>query len=184
VDEPMRCCFTPNDRFYSIRDTIYNYWENQTDLTKLSKTNLLKKAKLIGAFYTPNGSNQFLYLTLLFVAIILGIIIFFIIKKLKYKNHNKSFLNDTELKLLNKMIALSQFSDKQISVIEVNEILNIDQKLPDNQRIIRMKFLNDLNTKLLLNLQIDEAIERVSSKEDKRLVLYKLKPEAMEKLNQ
>ncbi len=184
VDEPMRCCFTPNDRFYSIGDTIYNYWENQTNLTKLSKSNLLKKAKLIGSFYTPDGSNPFLYTILLFVAIIIGIVIFFILRKIKYKNRNKSFLNDTELTLLNKMIAISQFSDKQLSVIEVNEILNIDQKSPDNQRIIRMKFLKDLNAKLLLNLQIDEAIERVSSKEDKRLVLYKLKPKAMEKLNQ
>ncbi len=183
VDEPMRCCFTPNDRFYSIGDTIYNYWENQTNVTKLSKSNLLKKAKFFGAFYTSPASNQFLYSILLLVAIILGIIIFFIIRKIKYKNHNKSFLNDTEITLLNKMIALSQFSDKQLSVIEVNEILKIEQKSPDNQRIIRMKFLKELNAKLLLNLQIDEAIERVSSKEDKRLVLYKLKPEAMEKLN-
>jgi hypothetical protein len=182
VEDP-KGYFNANDQFYRIGDTIYNYWKNQTTIVKLSKSSLLKKAKLIGAFYTSPASNQFLYSILLFVAIVLGIIIFLILRKIKSKNRYKNFLNDTELTLLNKMIALSQFSEKQLSVVELNEILNIDQKSPDNQRTIRMKFLNDLNVKLLINLQIDEAIERVSSKEDKRLVLYKLKPEAMEKLN-
>ena len=91
---------------------------------------------------------------------------------------NFSNINDyfghLERLLLKKLIEAEEQPDNFISVIQINEILNLETKTPENQRRIRTKFLNDLNLKLLAYFQVPDAIERFQFEEDKRLTLYRL----------
>lgn len=181
LDDPKKY-YQANDKFYRIGDTIYSYWTNKTTIVKLSKKELLKQAKRFGEFYTkPIRSISTFILTALAMGL-LGFAIFGIYKKRKSGTRSHHWFDAIELELLNRMTLLEDSEDKQLSVIQINEILNIEHKAPDNQRRIRMKFFKDINTKLLIHFKVEEAIERIQSDEDKRLLLYRLKPAIQQKL--
>lgn len=66
--------------FHILGDTIYNYYDNQTTIIKLSKKQLFKEAKFIGKFYEPDDKMFYQYLYLALILIVLGIasyIVFF-----------------------------------------------------------------------------------------------------------
>lgn len=167
--------------FYTVGDSIYSYWENQTTQIKLSKKALLKEAKYVGKFY--ENESYTLYGYLLGGLSLLGLAA---LGYNRYRKRNKyldtiikkgDHFSKLEYLLLKKLIEVEDKHVNFISVLQINEILGIEAKSPDNQRRIRTKFLNDLNLKLLLNFQIPEAIERFQFDEDKRLTIYRLKRE-------
>lgn len=167
--------------FYTIGDSIYGYWENQTTQLKLSKKALLKEAKYAGKFY--EDENYTLYGYLLGSFGLLALVAVGYNRNKKRKQHsdimikNGDHFSNLERILLKKLIEVEEQSFKFISVLQINEILKIEAKSPENQRRIRTKFLNDLNLKLLVNFQVQEAIERFQFEEDKRLTIYRLKGE-------
>jgi hypothetical protein len=175
--------FDTNNTFQILGDTIYNYQSNFITITKVSKSQLLKEAKFIGEFYDDfedDNLYQYAYLTLFFGAFSL---ISYIVYR-KKRNHSNSKLakntnfDSLELELLKKLIGSELNEEKYISVLEINEILQLNAKSPEYQRRIRSKFLKDLNLKFLINFKVNDAVIRVKSHEDSRLVLYKLINEA------
>lgn len=167
--------------FYTVGDSIFAFWENQATQSKLSKKTLLKEAKYVGKFYEDESYNiyRILFGGLAFLGI--GIVVYYRFKKQKKHfpviNNNSYRFGTLELILLKKLIEVNKQPGKFISVIQINEMLNLETKSPENQRRIRTKFLNDLNLKLLVNFQVQDAIERFQFEEDKRLTLYRLKDE-------
>ena len=99
-------------------------------------------------------------------------------KHLANINNINDYFSQLERLLLKKLIEAEEQPDNFISVIQINEILNLETKTPENQRRIRTKFLNDLNLKLLAYCQVRDAIERLQFEEDKRLILYRLNNKA------
>lgn len=90
-----------------------------------------------------------------------------------------------------------EFSEIEIKVIEVlkkhfegvgvdsnqiNELLQINGKLPDNQRKIRNDFIKMLNQKLMIVYQVKEAIIRNPSIHDKRYYFYQLSKTVFDKM--
>lgn len=167
--------------FYTIGDSIFSYWENQTTQLKLSKKALLKEAKYIGQFYQDQTYVIYAYFFGVLALIAVGIIVFY--RYIKSKELSVTIVKNSEnfgfleRSLLKNLIEVDEQSGKFISVLQINEILNLENKTPENQRRIRTKFLNDLNLKLLINFQVQEAIERFQYEEDKRLTMYRLKEE-------
>jgi hypothetical protein len=173
--------FFPNgDNIRVIGDTIQIYHENLTTVIKLSKTQLLHDAKLIGKFYINENQEFYKYSFVaipLFGLLIFGYFVYFRKGKRSKIAKNTNF-DSLELKLLKKLMEEDLHEEKYISVLEINEILKIDSKSPENQRRMRTKFLKDLNLKFLINYKVNDAVTRFKSKEDNRLVLYKLTDEA------
>lgn len=168
--------------FHILGDTIYNYYENRTTVIKVSKKQLLKEAKYLGKFYESDNQLLYQYSYIALILSVLGIFSFFIFKrKTKFLNSmdgKSTHFNKLEIKLLKFFIEQDLKENKYVSVLQFNEILNLDNKSPENQRRMRNKFLKDLNLKFLLNYNINEAVTRYKSDEDNRLVLYRLKEEA------
>jgi hypothetical protein len=149
----------------------------------LSKKALLKEAKYIGKFYEDINYTLYGYLVAGLVLIGLGAVTYLRFKKpqqhsptIVKNGHHFGLLEHMLLKKLIEAEADGQ-ATKFISVIQINEILKLEEKTPENQRRIRTKFLNNLNMKLLLYFQVQDAIERFQFEEDKRLTLYRLKDE-------
>lgn len=65
----------------------------------------------------------------------------------------------------------------------LHEILGVADKMPENQRRIRFEVLRGLNTKLKLLLGVDEAVQRIPTSLDRRMFLYRLKPEVAERFS-
>lgn len=104
---------------------------------------------------------------------------FFRTKKISnLKIDQNTHFDQLELNLLKCLVDEESNEKEYVSVLLVNDILNIQSKSPENQRRIRTKFLNDINLKFRLNYNISEAVTRYKSEEDNRLVLYRLKDEA------
>ncbi len=167
--------------FYTIGDSIFSFWENQSIQVKLSKKAVLKEAKYIGKFYDNTNYKLYVYLLIGLVLLGFGAAGYYRFQKSKKQSAiivgKSNHFGPLERILLKKLIdaELDEQPEKFISVLQINEILNIETKTPENQRRIRTKFLNNLNLKLLLYFQVQDAIERFQFEEDKRLTLYRLK---------
>jgi hypothetical protein len=91
----------------------------------------------------------------------------------KYIVKNKALIfNDLEKKLLIKLLDFT--AQEHLNTHELNDILEITNKSQDNQRKIRVTFINELNKKLELKFNIEDGIEKKSIQEDKRLTVYVL----------
>jgi hypothetical protein len=169
--------------FYTIGDSIFSYWENQTTQIKLSKKALLKEAKYIGKFYDDVNYQFYAYLIAGLGLLGFGAFTFYRYRRQKPNLSEAITINMSdhfgalELILLKKLVDAEEQPEKFISVIQINEILKLEDKTPENQRRIRTKFLNNLNLKLLVYCQVQDAIVRFQFEEDKRLTLYRLKEE-------
>jgi hypothetical protein len=169
--------------FYSVGDSLFSYWENQSTQLKLSKKALLKEAKYAGKFYDDTNYKFYAYLIAGLVLMGFSGFAFYRFRRQKPNHSSALTLNKSdhfgalELILLKKLVDAEKQPDKFISVIQINEILKLEDKTPENQRRIRTKFLNNLNLKLLVYCQVEDSIIRFQSEEDKRLTLYRLKEE-------
>lgn len=173
--------YLPLRNFYAAGDSIIAYWDNHSKQVKLSKRELLKEASYVGKFYEDKDYRIYGFFFGGLIILIIGTIVYF--RSKRPKRHLADSINKTyqlgalERLLLKKLIEAEEQPGKFISVLQINEILNLGAKTPENQRRIRTKFLSELNFKLLVNFQVQDAIERFQFEEDKRLTVYRLKHE-------
>ena len=66
--------------------------------------------------------------------------------------------------------------NEYLNTTEINDILNTGNKTQENQRKIRFNVIGQINKKLKLRYNWDNAIERKPLPEDKRLSVYMLDP--------
>ncbi len=106
-----------------------------------------------------------------------------------YKLFNKSIRNELKLSASQHMLdphelKLIEFLSKQatnneVTVSDLNEVLNLSKLSKENQRQRRHIILKELNLKLFLITGIRETIIRVSSDKDKRVKSYTFVPEVL-----
>lgn len=160
---------------YSKGDTVFTYWHiNDGPVVKFSVSEILVKSEFVGPFYTPKTNRWFYVLGLGIVFVVFGAYLW--IKKSK-KTQVSLFFNSLEIKLLRAL--MHQDVSSPLSTNEINDILELSDKSLENQRRIRMNIINQVNQKIALFFQVEKAIERIASHEDKRLILHKLNPEVV-----
>ncbi len=160
---------------YSKGDTVFTYWQiNDGPVVKFSVSEILAKSEFVGPFYTPKTNRWFYVLGLGIVVVVFGAYLW--IKKSK-KTQVSLFFNSLEIKLLRAL--MHQDVSSPLSTNEINDILELSDKSLENQRRIRMNIINQVNQKIALFFQVEKAIERIASHEDKRLILHKLNPEVV-----
>lgn len=105
------------------------------------------------------------------IALIASIFILLFIKIIYYLNNKISIFNETEITFLK--ILLSK--DEGISTEELNQYLDIAKKNVDIQKNQRNQFIKNINSKFQIKYNtIENIVERKSSDNDKRFVLYVL----------
>ena len=156
---------------YVNKDTIINFWNKEKGfIQKISISEIRSKSTYWGEFYSSKITIASYYWGVAII-ICLGSFLWW---RLKRSNKNKIFIfNDLERKLLLKLLKLQ--TDEYLTTHDVIDSLHITDKSQDNQRKIRIAFLNELNNKLKLNFNIENGIEKKSLEEDKRLTVYVLK---------
>lgn len=174
---------------YCWHDTLYfvNETENVKPLIrhKIAIQTMLKEATYDGSLYGAFGEWYWL------LAFALGIMLIgFISMRFKRKEVNLS-VNTSQPEAL---IIFNEIEEKVIAVLkanveglgvdsnQINELLQINDKLPDNQRKIRNDFIKTLNQKLIEVYQVEEAIIRKPSVHDKRYYYYQLSKIVFDKM--
>jgi hypothetical protein len=181
--------FLDNAQVYYQKGNLYSLQYNNTKtgaaylLDSLSVEKLVKEADLVGPVYLSTFQRYrqyFLGLLLLCILSTLGIVF-----RNKQKNKNKLF-SDQEEQLLTVFSKLD--AGQYISSLELNTILQINDKSYDNQRQIRNRIIGSLNNKVQPLVKGKELILRVGNEEDKRMMNYylnpEIKPKELEKLLQ
>lgn len=99
-------------------------------------------------------------------------------KPVEFKKNNifeieksKSHFDTLELRFLMKLIDSKK---GEMTVSELNQILNLNKLSSENQRQRRHIFLKDINVKLKMLFNIYECIERISNLDDRRIKTYHL----------
>jgi hypothetical protein len=174
--------FLDNAQVYYQNGKLYSLQYNNTQtgatylLDSLSVEKLVKEADLVGPVYLSTFQRYqqyFLGLLLLCILSTLGIVF-----RNKQKNKNKLF-SDQEEQLLTVFSKLD--AGQYISSLELNTILQINDKSYDNQRQIRNRIIGSLNNKVQPLVKGKELILRVGNEEDKRMMNYYLNPEIKSK---
>ena len=159
---------------YISGDTIkYYHFAHRGPLSSIPVLALLKKSTYVGKFYEVDYSKYYWtgLVFLLIVAIAYGIY--------KKKRKLEPSFDRLERKLL---LALLEAGDNYIPTNELNDILECGTKSQENQRRIRFLTIKQVNEKLAFYYNIKNAIERMASTEDKRLITYRLKKGVKEKI--
>jgi hypothetical protein len=98
--------------------------------------------------------------------------------KNEYKESiNKQILDPHELKLIH--FLSKNIKGVEITVNDINQLLNLGRLSTENQRQRRHIILRELNLKLYLMTGIRETIVRVASDKDKRIKSYIFHPEVL-----
>jgi hypothetical protein len=157
------------DQFIN-NDTIKSFLEkNGGNSNKISISELKRNSTYWGTFYNTGISKNWYYLIAI---LIVGIVSFLLwTKKHRIQNSIVDF-TITERKLLEKFLELN--NEEFLSTNDVNDILDTSNKSLDNQRRIRVNLIKDLNEKLNQQFSVENAIERKSLTDDKRLTSYRL----------
>ena len=155
---------------FIYNDTLKFFLEkNGGNSIKMSISELKRNSTYWGTFYNKGISKNWYYL----IAILIVGIVSFLWWKKKHRIQNSIVdFTITERKLLEIFLELND--EEFISTNDVNDILGTSNKSLDNQRRIRVNLINDLNKKLNQNFSVENAIERMSLTEDKRLTSYRL----------
>lgn len=185
-------------RVYTWKDTLYLHpIENATvsnpTLLKLSVPQLWKEAEVIGPFYEPAKTVNSYLLTVGFCALLGGGLYgLWYYRKRKIDSNKPIEINySQEVPILesftdqekNLLIAFTkQQLSEGITTEQLNQLLGIADKTPDNQRKIRSESLKVLNMKIKMAYGIDEAIERKPTELDRRMFTYVLKQAMTEKV--
>ncbi|MEN9959033.1 MAG: hypothetical protein RLZZ474_1277, partial [Bacteroidota bacterium] len=155
-------------------DTVkYYHYEHRGPLSIIPIKALLKKSTYLGKFYEVDYTNYYLggIIALIFLAI--G---YWIYQK---KSKLEPTFDNLERKLLK---ALLDAGENYLATNELNDILECESKSQENQRRIRFMTIKQVNEKLAFYYNINNAIERTASTEDKRLITYRLKKGVREKI--
>ena len=91
-----------------------------------------------------------------------------------------NILNSLEIKMIEVLIQNYEFGG--ISSEQISDLLEIDDKTIDNQRRLKHELIKTLNLKLKMLHNIDNAIERKQSSNDKRIFNYQLNDDIVKKL--
>ena len=170
--------FVTNKEYFSKGDTIYNYWSDDNgSLEYFSVKEYLKNAEYIGPFYSIGIPWYNFAIGGVFVSLILGGLVY----NRKAKVAVKIQLNKSERELLHALLVKKPGG--VLTTLEINEILSLNAKTMENQRRIRTNIINQINSKILDVFNVPDAIEREASAEDKRVILYRLKPQIFELLD-
>jgi len=150
---------------------------NNGPIVKLSISEMTKNSTYWGEFYT-NGINSYWYYMGL---LILTIPLFFYYRKKSKNNNGIDFVfSDLEKKLLLKLIQLKP--EDHLTTNDINDILETNNKTQENQRRIRFNVISEINKKIENSFGVKDGIERTSLPEDKRLTVYKLNQEVINKI--
>jgi len=93
--------------------------------------------------------------------------------------HINSFTEQEKMVL---KVLKEHFTTTGVDSNVMNELLVIEDKLPENQRKIRNEFIKQLNQKLITRYHVNEAIIRSPSVLDKRYFQYQLSEELFNKI--
>lgn len=88
--------------------------------------------------------------------------------------------SEIEIKVLD--VLKEHFESVGVDSNQINELLQISDKLPDNQRKIRNDFMKALSQKLTIVYQVEEAIIKKPSVHDKRYYFYQLSKIVFDKM--
>ena len=166
------------DQFVS-RDTVISFvGVNNGPITELSVSEIQRNSKYFGKFYNARIESYWYYLTgiILLISLALG---YSLIKKKKKKGLDFPFTH-LEKKLLLKLLELTP--GEYLTTHDINDILETSNKTQENQRRIRFNVISQINKKLQLKLGVKYGIERTSLPEDKRLTVYGLNAEIVNKV--
>ena len=166
---------------------------NTIQSIRLSVDDLWKKSKTIGPFYEPTGTrNTFLY-GLLVVALFVGGVIIFRLRKptkliapaithhsLPLDTPYPNSLSNLERDVFSVLLKTSDTNG--LTTDQLNDILLIGDKSLDNQRKIRADVIKGLNLKLKLQWGIEEAVERVQTTLDRRMFTYAFKSDVKDRV--
>jgi len=166
--------FEDGSNYFISNDSII-YFKNASEgpFQIIPVNSLLKKASYIGKFYAPNNTLWYIGIAIFLAA---GIITFGIIQ---WRKNRQPKFNEIELKLLTFLVTSK---GKLVTTYDINDLLECSHKSQESQRRIRHLIINQINTKLDYNYQIKNAIERIPSEEDKRIVNYQLNIDTIEKI--
>jgi len=174
--------FLDNAQVYYQKGKLYSQQYNNTKtgstylLDSLAVEKLVKEAELVGPVYLSTFEQFQKYIIgLLILCLLFGLLLVF---RNKQKSKNKLF-SDQEEQLLQVFTKLAL--GQHITSLELNTILQINDKSYDNQRQIRNRIIGSLNTKVQPLLKGQELILRVGNEEDKRMMNYYLNPEIKSK---
>ena len=181
--------FLDNAQVYYQKGKLYSLQYNNTQtgaaylLDSLAVEKLIKEADLVGPVYLSTFEQYQKYIVgILILCILFGLVVLF---RNKQKSKNKLF-SDQEEQLLHVFTKLA--IGQHISSLELNAILQINDKSYDNQRQIRNRIIGSLNSKVQPFVRGQELILRVGNEEDKRMMNYylnpEIKPKELEKLLQ
>ena len=141
----------------------------------------------IGAFYEPIKpvSYRWLYAVLI-VLLVFGAGVGFWLRK---SGKSKTVLTSAELPYPNSLIdkernLFDALVKTDLTGDEVYEVLAIDNNIKsiENQRKIRSEVIKAINLKLKAEWGIDEAIERIRTTLDRRMVTYALKKSVLNRM--
>ena len=171
--------FTTNGQYFVKGDTVYNYWNDKGNIDYFSVKEILNKATYVGPFYSRE--TPLLHYLLIFCIICSAAGSFWIYKR-KIGNARAGYFDSLEEKLL--LALMKRHTKGGLSSQQVNDSLLLHTKSFDNQRRVRVNVINKINQKMTHHYKISEAIVRLASAEDKRQSIYKLSPEAYQRLKE
>lgn len=162
------------------------------EIISLPMASLWKESSPIGAFYKPinTGNSRWLYGLLGALAILgLGTIVW--LRKpgnssLKAAINSQSdtlypdSLNQQERLIFDALLKASPTTG--LTADDLNELLQINEKAPDNQRKIRAEVIKGMNFKLKHQWKIDEAVMRIPTTLDRRIYTYILNEQVLNRI--
>lgn len=166
--------FESNGTHYVSNDTIkYYHYTHRGPISTIPVLALLKKSTYVGKFYHVDYTPYYLAGISLFFLVVVSILIY------KKKRKIEPTFDPLERKLVQALLAAGE---NYIPTNELNDILECGTKSQENQRRIRFMTIKQVNEKLAFYYNINNAIERTASTEDKRLITYRLKKGVREKI--
>jgi hypothetical protein len=146
--------------------------------------NILREAKYVGPFYIDHTISWQTYCELGFgILAIIGFLGYSVRRRkgdFILTNSKGSSLDLTNSERTVLTVLVSNGRNGALSALQLNSILNIEDKSQDNQRKIRNNFIVEINRKIELKYRIVNGVGRKPLDEDKRLTLYYLQEEAFD----
>lgn len=181
--------FQIGDYVYSLRPQFTKAKTTEV-LDSLSFDELKKDLKKVDSFYAIDlfsiSSKDLLLICLLVISLFLFILA---LKRRPKRNKNFNVEKRDEVDLVWDLLSngghavldfvLQNGCNYKFTTDEISKILGCDKKAFDTQRQYRSKFISNFNIFFEEHFNIENAIYRISSEDDKRFVCYQLSEEAV-----
>lgn len=173
-EDPYRN-FVWNDTLF-LRKLTYDAKFNTQTFNKLAIDQLWQEAEPAGTFYEEESGYGYLYLLAILIVLIGltgGILYHKKAAQLKLAYFEPVVRTEESLMELERIIVTTLLqTDSGLNSHQINNLLGIDHKQPENQRRIRNEFITSLNRKLSILIGEAEPIKRVPDAQDRRIVVY------------